>query len=36
VMLVCPKCKNATRVALHREAGKTVRVCKKCDALIDA
>ena len=36
VMLVCPKCKNATRVALHREAGKTVRVCKKCEALIDA
>ena len=36
VMLVCPKCKKATRVALHREAGKTVRVCKQCDALIDA
>lgn len=36
VMLVCPKCKKATRVALHREGGKTVRVCKHCNALIDA
>ena len=36
VMLVCPKCKKATRVTLHREAGKTVRVCKHCEAIIDA
>ncbi len=35
VMLVCPKCKKPTRVMLSREAGKTVRVCKKCNALID-
>ena len=35
VMLVCPKCKKTTRVSLHREGGKTVRVCKHCTALID-
>ena len=36
VMLVCPKCKEATRVANKRnEAGKKVRVCKKCNADID-
>ena len=36
VMLVCPKCKAATRVG-HRfkEDGKKVRVCKKCGADID-
>ncbi len=36
VMLVCPKCSKATRVAIRREDGKAVRVCKECDALIDA
>ena len=35
VMLVCPKCKEATRVAIHREEGKATRVCKHCEALID-
>lgn len=32
VMLVCPNCKAATRVARKREEGKKgyVRVCKKC------
>ena len=36
VMLVCPKCGKATRVA-HKvlEDGKKVRVCKKCGAQID-
>ena len=36
VMLVCPKCKEATRVG-HRfkEDGTKVRVCKKCNADID-
>ena len=36
VMLVCPSCNEATRVA-HRfdEAGKKHRVCKKCGADID-
>lgn len=30
VMLVCPKCKAATRVGNAVEKGKKVRVCKKC------
>ena len=30
VMLVCPKCKQATRVGNAEEQGKKVRVCKKC------
>ena len=36
VMLVCPSCNEATRVA-HRfdEAGKKHRVCKKCGKDID-
>ncbi len=36
VMLVCPSCKAATRVA-HRidDAGKKHRVCKKCSKDID-
>lgn len=36
VMLVCPSCNEATRVA-HRidEAGKKHRVCKKCNKDID-
>jgi large subunit ribosomal protein L24 len=36
VMLVCPKCHQATRVKVHREQGKAVRVCKQCDGLIDS
>ena len=32
VMLVCPKCGKPTRVASKVEAGKKVRVCKKCGA----
>jgi len=35
VMLVCPKCNKATRVAISREGEKVVRVCKKCNAQID-
>ena len=34
VMLVCPKCGKATRVAHKLEGGKKVRVCKKCGAEI--
>ncbi len=34
VMLVCPKCGETTRVAVRREDGERVRVCKKCDAII--
>ena len=32
VMVVCPKCGKATRVAHKIEDGKKVRVCKKCGA----
>ena len=33
VMLVCPSCKQATRVGVHTGAdGKNVRYCKKCNA----
>jgi large subunit ribosomal protein L24 len=35
VMLVCPSCKQATRVGVREGAdGKNDRYCKKCDALI--
>ena len=32
VMVVCPKCGKATRVAHKLEGDKNVRVCKKCGA----
>jgi large subunit ribosomal protein L24 len=33
VMLVCPNCKQPTRVGVHTGAdGKNVRFCKKCNA----
>ena len=35
VMLVCPKCGKATRVAHAYEGDKKVRVCKKCGKNID-
>lgn len=35
VMLVCPKCDEPTRVAIHRTNGEVQRHCKKCDAVID-
>ena len=36
VMLVCPSCKQSTRVSNKRdENGKKVRVCKKCGKDID-
>ncbi|NWG33144.1 MAG: 50S ribosomal protein L24 [Chloroflexi bacterium] len=35
VMLVCPKCKETTRVAVQRDAEGVHRVCKSCQALID-
>ena len=34
VMLVCPKCGKATRVAHKIEGDKKVRVCKKCGAAL--
>ncbi len=36
VMLVCPKCSKTTRIGLQREGDATVRVCKKCQSLIDS
>jgi large subunit ribosomal protein L24 len=30
VMLVCPKCNEATRVGVRMEGGSKVRVCKNC------
>ena len=35
VMLVCPKCSQATRVGLKVEEGEKVRICKKCGKEID-
>jgi large subunit ribosomal protein L24 len=35
VMLVCPKCSQATRVSLQRDETGSHRVCKQCQALID-
>ena len=35
VMLVCPACSKATRIAKKEVNGKMVRVCKKCSELID-
>jgi large subunit ribosomal protein L24 len=35
VMLVCPKCDEATRVRIQREDGKAHRVCKHCGSLLD-
>ncbi len=35
VLVVCPVCKKATRVAHGEVDGKKVRVCKKCGASLD-
>jgi large subunit ribosomal protein L24 len=36
VMLVCPQCDQRTKVAFEfQEDGSKVRVCKKCDAILD-
>ena len=36
VMVVCPACGKATRVAYKVEGYKKARVCKKCGAILDA
>lgn len=36
VLVVCPVCGKATRVAYKVENDKKVRVCKKCGAILDA
>ena len=35
VMVVCPTCNKATRVAYLIEGDKKVRTCKKCGAVLD-
>jgi large subunit ribosomal protein L24 len=35
VALVCPKCKQQTRVGYKMLNDKKVRVCRKCDAVIE-
>ena len=36
VMIVCPACEKATRVAHKVVDGKKIRVCKKCGEQLDA
>ncbi|MBQ3047144.1 MAG: 50S ribosomal protein L24 [Clostridia bacterium] len=36
VMVVCPTCNKATRVAYAIEGEKKARICKKCGAVLDA
>nr|MBO4518201.1 50S ribosomal protein L24 [Clostridia bacterium] len=36
VMVVCPACGKATRIAYKTEGDKKVRVCKKCGSVLDA
>lgn len=36
VMVVCPVCNKATRVAYKVEGDKKARFCKKCGALLDS
>jgi large subunit ribosomal protein L24 len=35
VMLICPKCSEATRVSVHRDDDGAHRICKNCEATID-
>jgi large subunit ribosomal protein L24 len=35
VALLCPHCKQKTRIAIKREDGVKVRYCKKCDKAVD-
>ena len=34
IMIVCPKCGEATRVAIQRDENGVQRVCKQCEAVI--
>ncbi|SRR6056297_1370971 len=37
VMLVCNKCMSPVRIKMHQlEDGKRVRICRKCNEIIDA
>ena len=35
VMVVCPVCGKATKIAISKKNGKKARICKKCGAAID-
>lgn len=35
IMLVCPKCKELTRVGIQRDEDSVKRICKRCEAVID-
>ena len=35
VLLVCPNCKEPSRVGVDRSSGKKVRMCKNCGQAID-
>lgn len=35
IMLVCPKCKQLTRVGYQRSEDTVQRICKKCENVID-
>lgn len=34
VMLICPSCKEPTRVGHRTEGGRNVRFCKKCKSIV--
>lgn len=36
VQLVCPACRRATRVVLRRQQARCLRLCRKCQAALDA
>ena len=36
VLVICPVCNKATRVAYKVEGDKKARICKKCGAVLDA
>jgi large subunit ribosomal protein L24 len=35
VMLICPSCKEPSRVGINRVDGEAQRYCKKCQAVLD-
>jgi len=35
IRLICPKCNNLTRITRKKVNEKSVRVCKKCNEIID-
>lgn len=35
VMIVCSKCNKPTRIGYKKQTDKKVRICKKCDKVLD-